>query len=328
MILLQSLRAAAASFAAVCVSSAALAAPFDNVFIFGDSLVDSGNIAIATGGAVPSPSLGYFQGRFNDGPSVGDWLTFYTTGTPLAAPSLAGGNNYSFGNARIVANADTVPDLQLQVGAFALDSKPVDGDDLFVINMGGNDVFALVSGDIGGLSADDYIASAATIVADSIVQLELLGAQNLLLMGVPDVGAPPASTAGGTSAEARAFSETLQQAILDELAMRSFSLDLRLFDWISFSDTLLSAPDAFGLPPLESFNLLEPCIGFSGEFGAPDVDCSGFASFDTVHPTSPVNEAFALAALEETFGVRIAEPASLALLGFGLLAGAHLRRRA
>ena len=31
-----------------------------NLYVFGDSLVDAGNISIVTGGALPNPAQGYF----------------------------------------------------------------------------------------------------------------------------------------------------------------------------------------------------------------------------------------------------------------------------
>ncbi len=45
------------------------AGPFTQFVIFGDSLSDTGNSYIATGGALPAPPF-YTVGRFTDGPDT------------------------------------------------------------------------------------------------------------------------------------------------------------------------------------------------------------------------------------------------------------------
>ena len=84
--------------AAMLAAGAAQAAPTKFV-IFGDSFIDTGNIAIATGGAIPDASLGYWHGRFADGPNWADHLSLGVYGT-LTEASLRGGTNFSFGGAR------------------------------------------------------------------------------------------------------------------------------------------------------------------------------------------------------------------------------------
>src|SRR6266705_841732 len=74
----------------------AWAGPYSNVFVFGDSLSDAGNVFVATGGAVPvSPP--YFQGRFSNGPTYAADLA--TRLGVQATPSLLGGTNFAFGGA-------------------------------------------------------------------------------------------------------------------------------------------------------------------------------------------------------------------------------------
>jgi len=53
---------------AVGLPLSVLAGPFSSLFVFGDSLSDTGNVSILTGGAFPDPSQPYFNGRFSDGP--------------------------------------------------------------------------------------------------------------------------------------------------------------------------------------------------------------------------------------------------------------------
>lgn len=104
-------------------ATSALALPYSNLVVFGDSLADSGNNYLATGGAktaVPLsgptvPIYPYASGRDSNGPV---WTEYFANSLGLGlAPSLLGGNNYAFGGAR-VAGASPVPTLQQQVGLY------------------------------------------------------------------------------------------------------------------------------------------------------------------------------------------------------------------
>src|SRR6478672_780719 len=72
------------------------AGPYTGLIVFGDSLSDTGNDAIATRGAIPGPP--YAQGRFSNGPNYVDELA-QNLGLS-STPSLAGGTNSAFGGAR------------------------------------------------------------------------------------------------------------------------------------------------------------------------------------------------------------------------------------
>src|SRR5829696_2797601 len=98
------------------VPAAAQDSAYTSLTVFGDSLVDAGNIYIATGGATPAASGGYYQGRFTNGYDYTDLLNIDLFGSPTT-PSLAGGTNYAFGGARATSTSN-VPDLQEQLAMF------------------------------------------------------------------------------------------------------------------------------------------------------------------------------------------------------------------
>ena len=57
---------------------------YTSVTVFGDSLVDAGNLYIADGGTRPDPALGYFQHRFTNGFDYPDLLSIDLFGVRLA----------------------------------------------------------------------------------------------------------------------------------------------------------------------------------------------------------------------------------------------------
>src|SRR6516164_3574154 len=69
---------------------------YSNLIVFGDSISDTGNGFLFTGGVATAPP--YFDGHFSNGPM---WVEVLADrlGLPAPAPSLGGGTNYAFGGA-------------------------------------------------------------------------------------------------------------------------------------------------------------------------------------------------------------------------------------
>ena len=105
-----------AATAAVLARSPAIAKRPSQLIVFGDSLVDSGNVTAAVGSDIFNPvARGYFPGRFTNGPDYNDLLNQRFFGS-FMTPSLLGGTNYAFGGARYLDSGDAVPDLAAQCG--------------------------------------------------------------------------------------------------------------------------------------------------------------------------------------------------------------------
>ena len=294
------------------------AASFTNLYVFGDSLTDTGNAqlgSLALGQASPTPAaLGYFDGRFSNGPVWVDYLGEQTGNAPLA-PRLAGGTNYSVGGARAVSNADPAPDLPAQISAFAGDlafaGRAADPSALFVVNAGGNDARAIRQ---GSLDAPDPFAVAAAI-AGGVAALNRLGARNILVAGIPDVGLQP--EANGNEAAGRTLSILLNASLSGALARTSLipGTTLSSLDLLALTDRIEADPASFGFTqPIDA-----PCLASPGASPA----CSGFLFFDLIHPTTAAHRLIGEAAGSL---VSVPEPASLALFGFGLLALMGCRR--
>ncbi len=310
-----SLRARAATvLAAVALAGGAApalaAAQPSQIVVFGDSLVDAGNIYNATAGATPSAAQGYFAGRFTNGPDYTDLLNKRLFGTYSTA-SLAGGTNYGFGGASIVTSNFPVPNLASQLGLFAAAGKPVDPKALYIINLGANDVFAQDSGTIPAAGIPAYDQAAAAALAGAVQTLANLGATKVLVTGVP-------------VADAHGFAlDAAVQSALNGLTLPSTTL--YRFSYLSFFQRLTADPAHFGVAP---FTHLASDGCFAHLSPPATADCSGYFSVDGTHPIAPIQAAIFREVAHDTGIGTVPEPASWALMvaGFGLV-GTAVRRR-
>ena len=286
---------------------------YSNLIVFGDSLVDAGNISVLTGGRTPNENLGYFDGRFTNGYNYPDLLSFSLFGTPTV-PSLSGGSNFAFGNARVVDHGDAIPDINAQLAFYTARIQPAGGvadpNALYILNFGGNDVFGLNRGDIGSFTPSDYSAAVVSTYSNGVRYLDSIGARNILITGIPNFGDPVAATL-----------DAQLQTSLDALTLSS-TTSLFRFSYLDFFQRLQADPGTFGLPPLDFTKrcITDPAAVANG--------CKGIFSFDGTHPTAAIQGAIARD-IDRQFAITaVPEPTTWAMMLFGFLAvGMMLRRR-
>ena len=342
--LTRALLAAALTFP---LSVAAL--PFSSVFVFGDSLVDSGNNAAAidfgalvpfgippgTREAVPIandafiPTPPYASGRYSNGPV---WVEQFAGAMGLgAAPALTGGTNFAFGGARTGPLDPTFtalpPSLLTQTALFtALLGGSAPSSALYVLNGGGNDVRDALDAILGGADPLATITTTTTNFVANILtmltNLSAIGADNFLLSTVPDVGATPAVHAAGVGATqvATFVAASMNAALFNALALQPVSLldHLKILDLFALGQQALFDPAALGLNDVTT-----ACA-------AHIATCDPNATFfwDGIHPTTYGHRLIADVALR-TFGLPglIPEPGMVALLCLCIAALALNRRR-
>lgn len=307
------LRHLALAAAIAAAPAAAVTAP-SAIYVFSDSLVDAGNIDAAVGSDIYNPrAAGYAPGRFTNGPDYTDLLSQNLYGKYLT-PSLLGGTDFAFGGARIVNDGDAVPDLALQLGAYYQASNgKFDPNALYIINDGGNDVFGLEANKLGSFATPAaYTGALLDTLAGAIQSLAAHGAGRILVTGIPNVDAT------GIALEQQV------QLRLDAIQPGLGSTQLIRFSYQNFFTQLASDPMAFGVAP---FTETGKCIGNRPVVNG-NIDCTGYFSFDGIHPTAQVQAALYRQVLGVTGLDAVPEPASWALMiaGFGMV-GTALRRR-
>ncbi|MCP1314605.1 MULTISPECIES: autotransporter domain-containing protein [unclassified Halomonas] len=209
--------------------------PFNDTVFFGDSLTDSGYYRepIARLLSLP-PGQRDFVGRFtvNPGPVWAERVADRFGGS--ADPSSAGGSNYAAGGARVTAPSSVLfgaaPPLSEQIASYLQATGGVaDGDTLYAVWAGANDLFAVSAGG----DAASIIRDAAVGTAQAAAALENAGAQHVLLFNIPDFGLTPRfngdpATRAGATALAGQYNETLYAAVaasgVDVIPVDTFSL--------------------------------------------------------------------------------------------------------
>jgi len=309
---------------ATLASLPAMAGPYSQMFVFGDSLSDTGNVFLASGGAQPPAGQPYFNGRFSDGPV---WVESLAAGLGLAAvPSLAGGTNFAFAGARTGASGSP-PGLMAQaIGMWGAVNAAADPNALYVVVGGGNDMRDARSAFWGNSAADDQgrQAAAQAAVDNLYLTLQFLasrGAHHVLLSNLPDLGNTPEAALMGLQYASSDVSSRFTQLMLalEVHAEATLGLDIDLFDMAGLAndirnDALTNGGAVYGIT-----NATAPCTGFalSALMGGTSCNVSAFA--DALHPSARAHAIFGAAALS----LVIPEPGSawlvvLAVAGLGL----------
>jgi outer membrane lipase/esterase len=255
----------------LAVTAARPATPtYDNLYVFGDSYCDVGNIYAATGGAVPAAP--YYNGRFSNGPIWLDHVAGFLH-LPLTA-SLLGGTDYAFGGAWVTEPQPIpggfIPNVPQQVGLYLLQhGGKADPNALYVIEGGGNDILDTTTGTPQALAYQIAVG-----IVESEQMLRQAGARHFVIPNLFNVAILPA--AGNTAFEAAVSSATnryLSQLLAPEEDLPGIHI-LRM-NVFSLMNAVGSDPTHFGFS-----DLTDPCLTTSL---CADPDHTFF--WDTHHPT-------------------------------------------
>lgn len=319
----------------------AIAAPFQKLYVFGDSLSDTGNVFNASKQFLGSgePSSPYYQGRFSNGPVWIDYLAqkLNLTPTPIAAlanpqnsqrsgSDRAGSVNFAFGGATTGTSSEisaAIPGLQTQVLEFKqlLANQTADVDALYVIWMGANDYLSGINRT--GTPQEPDPAGPVQNIARAIESLYQSGARHFLIANLPELGETPlAKQEGATTVQTlNRISDRHNQLLsdrLNELQQALPDLDLIRLD-IGKLYQQATSDRRFS-------DLTTPC--YNRATGAVCTQPDRHLFWDNLHPTTAAHQQISDYALTLLDRQTATQPAPFPLGGIsaigtlGVLAGA------
>lgn len=291
---------------------------FAALYVFGDSLVDSGNVLLLTKAlriepAIPpseTPNQTYFSGRFSNGPVAGEYLwerlSGHAPGSPLGMKAFLstpfrfgpGGINFAHGGTGTPLLDQTpggfwAPGLKGQIALFNLalrGKKPSRA--LYVIATGPNDYRDDAFNT--PLEPEEVVDN----IVEGIVSLYRLGARDVMVLDMPDLGLIPANSGDPgpptalTLEHNRILASELQrlQSRYPKLHLIPVRLEPLFLSLIGRLESKVPALAALG--PEGSFACLfvnpAQCQDVPG-FLFNNVNL-GFLFWDIVHPTTEVHK--------------------------------------
>ncbi|WP_448208451.1 autotransporter domain-containing protein [Azospirillum sp. sgz302134] len=264
-----------AAGAALLASAPADAVPFDRVFVFGDSLSDTGRVYELTQGLIPK-SPPYFDGRFSNGPI---WVERFA---PLVGALPNQQTNYAYGGAETGTLSQTnVPGVLGQVSQFALTGPGGRGGGIFTVWAGGNDYFNRVA---VGSDPAPLVAQTVSNIVSAVERLAALGGRTFLVPNLPDLGSVPDTAGSPRSALLNSVTAAHNAQLLQ--AMNALEQRLGVKVVVADVNTLYRAvaanPTAYGFT-----NVLTPCITNNQATGAcpNDAQADKTVYWDEIHPT-------------------------------------------
>ena len=238
--------------------------PITELYVFGDSLSDTGMVFRATGGMYP-PNPTYYQGRYSNGRV---WIEYLAESLHLSSKQT---NNFAYGGATTGSVGNSyVPSLLNQVQSFTQTHQKTNSDALYVLWAGANDYLQGVS------SATVPVKNVTT----AINSLTNVGAKKILVANLPDLGQLPATRTSTNSVNLSALTQAHNQGLrrsLKVLSQQHSDLEIVVLDANTLYRDAISNPAAFNFT-----NVTTPCLSGSSICSNPDQ----FLFWDGIHPTA------------------------------------------
>lgn len=287
---------------------------YSDIYVFGDSLSDTD---VNKDGTNVRGSNGLL------------WVEYLA---PQLGLTYNSANNYAQYGA-------TTGDILGQVLAYN-SLVPTYSDALYVVWGGPNDLFDAFE---AAFAVDPYnpdqtivetaIATAAGNIATSVASLATAGAGTIVVPNMPNLGGTPAAFFldeflathfGYDPLAVVGLAQTVSSDFNMALDMALAGLDYQSMDTFTLMENIASDPDYYDFT-----NVTDPCISDPTGFEAAPFfsDCTGYLFFDFIHPTTQGHNLFSNAMYSTLTSVGVPEPATIALMGIGLLGLGFVHQR-
>ncbi len=253
-----------------------------SLFVFGDSLSDTGRLFAATG-IPPSP---YFNGRVSNGPVAVEQLAeqlglqiSLATNFAIAGAQTGRLNSNDTLTLKLGGLLDEIDQFNAQ--ASSLDAGP---EDLYLVWAGANDFFVQPTNPIGAAT------TAVSNITTAVSSLAQAGAKNIVVALTPNLGRLPASLQAGLLQSGTQLSNLFNASLQASLTALEPSLqgaNIILTDLFTRSETIAQNPAQFGFT-----NTTAPFLNGLTPTPAP-ADPNQFFFWDTLHPTTRAHGLFA-----------------------------------
>ncbi len=250
------------------LSALAQADSFSAVVVYGDSLSDNGNLYAATG----QPAAPYYHGRRSNGPVAVEQLAT-SLGAPLVdfawAGATTGIGNYADGGTPTSFGTYSLPGMQTEFASSRSSIGPYLSSGLFIVWGGPDDL----------LSPSPLDTTTAAVINRGVKDelgivksLEQMGAQHILVPGMPDLGLTPYFASLGESAEGTAIANAFNAELTAELPAGAL-----YYNTEGLLESIVADPSAYGFT-----NVTQPCYNGATVCSDP----SQYLFFDSFHPTT------------------------------------------
>jgi phospholipase/lecithinase/hemolysin len=315
----------------------AMASNFSQFYVFGDSLSDTGNVFNATGGlvnpetAIP-PNPPYAPGRFSNGDIWVDFVgneigltptTFIPPQTNIPSDDVnfaVGGSSSGAGNT--FPEAEGLPGVLGQVGLFTQNlqqnNQQADPNALYTVWGGANDYL------FGGVTDPSQTVGN---LSNAIASLTQVGAKNIAVFNLADLGQTPFAIANGISPELTQLTVAHNSAL--EEALDNFDgnsgVNIIPIDINSLFNRVVANPGEFGFTQ----NPASPCVvGDRENINSVCDNPDEFIFFDAVHPTSKTHRLVADVTLSAIKHETVPEPSTvLSTLAIGAVGALGVLKR-
>jgi outer membrane lipase/esterase len=272
---------------------------YTTIVIFGDSLSDTGNVAILTtdkyGIEIPGPIADYTAGRFTDGTDTlppaesyfGVWveqLAASFPSKPAVVPSLEGGTDYAYGFATTARGTGAftfgpsdelsvnVDNIGKQITTYLATKPKITDKTLFVVWGGAIDLlYATSENDVIGAGINQTL---------NVERLIEAGATQIIVPNLPPLGLVPRLNGSPTTSVPATQESVLYNEVLDGglLLLRLFNFDRRLdiseLDVFALFNKIVASPTSYSLVNVTTSSQ-----------GIP-VDPDTYLFWDDLHPTT------------------------------------------